>query len=66
MTFDNATFASLGITPGTYTWNLPDDSFVIEAGVAATPLAAARPLFAGGLGLVGFLARRRKQKAALV
>jgi len=30
-----------------------------------TPLPAALPLFAGGAGLIGLLARRRKQKAAL-
>lgn len=29
-----------------------------------TPLPAALPLFAGGLGVIGLLARRRKQKAA--
>lgn len=34
--------------------------------VATTPLPAALPLFAGGLGLVGLLARRRKQKAAAI
>ena len=33
--------------------------------VAATPLPAALPLFAGGLGLMGFLARRRKRNAAV-
>ena len=33
---------------------------------AATPLPAALPLFGTGLGLVGFLARRRKQKVAVV
>jgi len=32
--------------------------------VATTPLPAALPLFAGGLGLIGLLARRRKQKLA--
>jgi hypothetical protein len=32
--------------------------------VSATPLPAALPLFAGGLGLVGLLARRRKRKNA--
>jgi hypothetical protein len=31
---------------------------------AATPLPAALPLFAGGLGVLGFLARRRKKKAS--
>jgi hypothetical protein len=31
--------------------------------VSATPLPAALPLFAGGLGFVGFLARRRKGTA---
>jgi hypothetical protein len=31
-------------------------------GTATTPLPAALPLFAGGLGAIGLLARRRKQK----
>ena len=31
----------------------------------ATPLPAALPLFAGGIGLIGLLARRRKQKASV-
>jgi hypothetical protein len=31
--------------------------------VAATPIPAALPLFAGGLGLMGWLSRRRKNKA---
>lgn len=31
----------------------------------ATPLPAALPLFAGGLGVIGLLARRRKRKAAV-
>jgi hypothetical protein len=32
--------------------------------IAATPLPGALPLFAGGLGVMGFLARRRKRKSA--
>jgi hypothetical protein len=32
--------------------------------VTATPLPASFPLFAGGLGLVGFLSRRRKRNAS--
>jgi len=35
-----------------------------EDNVAATPLPATLSLFAGGLGMVGFLARRRKRNAA--
>lgn len=31
-------------------------------GLAATPLPATLPLFAGGLGIVGFLSRRKKRK----
>jgi hypothetical protein len=30
---------------------------------SATPLPATLPLFAGGLGFVGYFAKRRKQKA---
>jgi hypothetical protein len=41
------------------------DEFVV-AGTGATPLPAALPLFAGGLGVIGFLARRRKSKTAAV
>lgn len=37
----------------------------IIAGTGATPLPAALPLFAGGLGMVGFFARKRKRKTAL-
>ena len=32
--------------------------------LSATPLPAALPLFAGGLGLIGFVAKRRKRNAA--
>jgi hypothetical protein len=34
--------------------------------VAATPLPAALPLFASGVGVMGWLARRRKRRAAMV
>ena len=40
-------------------WGVED----ITTAVAATPLPAALPLFAGGLGMVGLLARRRKRKS---
>ncbi len=63
-TYDNTTFAALGLTPGTYTWTwgeAPDDSFVLNIGT--TPLPAALPLFAGGLGMLGLFSRRRKRPA---
>ena len=41
----------------------PDNSISLT-GVSTTPLPATLPLFAGGLGFVGYLTRRRK-KAAL-
>jgi hypothetical protein len=64
MTFDNATFASLGLTPAKYVYSwgeVADPTFTIQ--VAATPLPAALPLFAGGLGAMGLLGWRRKRKA---
>jgi plastocyanin len=55
-------------TPGEYTYfsdigNYEDYSNIIDV-VATTPIPAAFPLFASGLGVVGLLARRRKRKAA--
>jgi hypothetical protein len=44
----------------------PSDVIGTVASVAPTPLPAALPLFGAGLGLVGLLARRRKQKTAAV
>jgi len=37
--------------------------YAAEGAATATPLPATLPLFAGGLGFVGLLTRRRKQKA---
>jgi hypothetical protein len=37
--------------------------FTLTPTISATPLPAALPMFAGGLGLVGFMARRKKRKA---
>ena len=41
-TYDNATFASLGVTPGTYTWTwgtgATADSFALQVGPAAMPV----------------------------
>jgi len=65
--FDNTNFAVLGITPGTYVWTWgsgADQSFTLEIEApTATPLPAALPLFATGLGGLGLLSWRRKRKA---
>jgi hypothetical protein len=56
-TFSGQTFASLGITPGTYVWNLPDDTVTLNV-VSAVPVPAAAWLFASALGLMGWLRRK--------
>ena len=44
-TWNGKTFATLGITPGTYTWTLPNDTIVLTtvAAVAATPVVLTPP-----------------------
>jgi hypothetical protein len=41
------------------------DNLALLGDLQTTPLPAALPLFAGGLGVIGLLARRRKQKFAM-
>ena len=71
--FDNTTLAILGIIPGTYTWTWggateADQSFTIDV-ISSTPLPAALPLFASGLGAMGLCfgwRRKRKNSATIV
>jgi hypothetical protein len=69
-TWDGTTIAGLGLTPGTYEWiygSLADQTFTLDViAPTATPLPAALPLFAGGLGGLGLLGWRRKRKAHAV
>jgi hypothetical protein len=56
-----------GVTAGSIvtavTINFGTATDVVTAQLQPTPLPAALPLFAGGLGLMGFLGRRKKRKA---
>jgi hypothetical protein len=53
-----------GLVGGTIDSNHGLDSVIGVADVTATPLPAALPLFAGGLGALGLLGWRRKRNAA--
>ena len=55
----NNTFADFEFDAGAY------DSFAVNSTAAATPLPAALPLFAAGLGALGLLGWRRKRKSAV-
>jgi hypothetical protein len=52
--FEFANLQGMGQTPNGQLFDVP----------LATPIPAALPLFAGGLGIIGFLARNRKRRSA--
>ena len=62
-TWDNATFASLGVTPGTYVWTwgtgLPNQNFTLIIGGAGVPDGGSTVSLLG-FGLLGLAALRRK------
>jgi hypothetical protein len=63
MTFNNATFASLGVTPGTYVWSwgtgLPNQNFTLMIGGAGVPDGGSTVSLLG-CALLGLVALRRK------
>lgn len=58
-TYLNASFATLGMTPGTYVYTWSSDSFTVQIG-SAIPEPASLALL--GSGLLGLLAARRARK----
>ncbi|MEO7104808.1 MAG: hypothetical protein ABIZ09_00420 [Rhodoferax sp.] len=42
-TWNSHTLATLGVTPGTYTWTLPNDTIVVTTVAAAPPVAVTPP-----------------------
>jgi PEP-CTERM motif len=70
-TWDNQTFSSLGVTPGTYKWTWGSganaDSFTIKIGAAAIPEPATWAMLLigfAGLGLVGYRSAGRRRRTA--
>lgn len=63
-TWDNATFASLGVTPGSFVWtwgNGADQSFTLDIVSATVPEPAALGVFGLGMLLIGaFVGLRRR------
>jgi VPDSG-CTERM motif len=62
MTFNNATFASLGVTPGTYVWTWGDGAnqrFTLIIGGVGVP-DGGWTVSLLGFGLLGLAAMRRK------
>jgi hypothetical protein len=63
MTFNSATFATLGVTPGTYVWSwgtgLPNQNFTLIIGAAGVPDGGSTVSLLG-FGLLGLVALRRK------
>lgn len=63
-------FGAGGVNPGVTWLSTPNgetgtvDAYNPPTFVAATPLPAALPLFAGGIGVIGLLGRRKKRKNA--
>ncbi len=62
VTFQNSSFASLGMTVGSYVYTLPNDTVTLRIGSPAIiPLPATLPALLGALGVGLILGRRRSR-----
>jgi hypothetical protein len=62
-TWDSTTFASLGVTPGTYVWSWgtgANQNFTLQIGPAAAPEPGTLTLLGAALASFAFLRRRRQ------
>ena len=65
-TYDNQTFASLGVTPGTYKWTWgtgPNQNFTLDIVTAVVPEPSSLALLVLPLGLVALAAARPRRPA---
>jgi hypothetical protein len=63
-TWDNATFASLGVTPGTYKWTWGTGAHADSAVIPEPSTWALMALGFTGLGVAGWRSRRRSVSIA--
>ena len=70
MTFNNATFASLGVTPGTYVWTwgtgLPNQNFTLQSSEGLGCPDGGSTVSLLGFALLGLAALRRKLGAKVL
>lgn len=65
--FSGQTLSTLGLTPGTYLYNLPNDTVTVQIGAAPTAVPEPSSVVSmglGGVGLLGLLLRARKRSRA--
>lgn len=62
--FAGQTFASLGLTPGTYVFSWPADTITLNIGAGAVPEPITWAMLMAGFGIIGVTMRRGGRQAA--